>query len=391
MTEPRRFLNRIWLFLAAAVLVAALGAEVLWNAFLHNPALNGFILAALLVGIAYSVRRILLLRPELEWIRAYQSGLIAAGDRDPPRLLAPLAAALAEQERIGQACLNPASARQFLDGIGARLDESRDIARYLTGLLIFLGLLGTFWGLLQTIRAVAEVISELQLAGRDLVGVFDELKAGLTAPLSGMGTAFSSSLFGLAGSLILGFVDLQASQAQNGFYHEVEEWISGLTRHGAGELQPARPAVTGTVLPPSQPLPAYVEALLQQTAENLERMERALERAEAGRDKFQDQLGVLAQALVALGDRLEQDRRVLSQLAEVQRQLAHRLGEEGRGLVLDEVTRRHLANIDLQLRRLCEELQRGRELTVRELRKEIKLVARTIAIAAGEPQAVAGE
>ncbi len=387
MTEPRRFLNRVLAFLAVTAILAGLAYNVLWRAFMHNPALNGLILGVLLVGIVYSIRRILILRPEVEWIEHYRSGRTRATRGAGPRLLRPLVSVLAEQDRRGRTALSALSMRHFLDSISARLDETRDIARYQTGLLIFLGLLGTFWGLLETIHAVAGVIGELELASRDLAGVFGELKAGLTAPLSGMGTAFSSSLFGLAGSLVLGFIDLQATQAQNSFYNDVEEWLTSFAQHGVveGDSSP-RPAFAA-----SQPLPAYVEALLQQTAENLERMERTFARAEAGREQFQVQLGMLAQALADLGERLDQDRKLLGRIVDTQRTLARQLAEEDRTLVLDEVTRKHLANIDSQLRRLSEEIVRGRESTLRELRNEIKLVARTIAIAAGEPQTLIGE
>ena len=186
------------------------------------------------------------------------------------------------------------SVRYLLDSISARLDESRDISRYQIGLLIFLGLLGTFWGLLETIGSVSEVINGLSVGEGDLVTMFDELKAGLAAPMGGMGTAFGSSLFGLAGSLVLGFLDLQANQAQNSFYNEVEEWLSGLTR-----LSGARAAVQrlGDVS-----IPAYVQALLEQTAENLEGLQRSVARSEENQPTVHS-------GLIALTERLSRARR----------------------------------------------------------------------------------
>ncbi len=386
MTNPQRFLNRVALFLVATLLVVGAVYDILWRAFMHNPALNGLILGVLGLGIAYAVRRIIMLRPEVRWIEAFRSAAPGFSLQEPPRLLAPVATVLGDRDRSGEV-LSTLSMRYLLDSISARLDESRDITRYQTGLLIFLGLLGTFWGLLETINAVALVIGELQLGNNDLVSVFDELKAGLSAPLSGMGTAFSSSLFGLAGSLILGFIDLQATQAQNSFYNDVEEWLSGLARHSAQEA----PATTAAAMPvPGRPMPAYVQALLQQTAEGLSRMERVLQEGEKSRAVFHQHVAALSHGIAALNDRLQRDHEVLTRLAEAQRTTIQKLGEGGRHAALDEATLGHLRNIDLQLARLLEEVVRSRDNVTRELANEIRVVARTIAIAAGEPQ-IAGE
>ncbi len=387
MTNPQRFLNRVALFLLATLIVVAAVYEILWRAFMHNPALNGLILGVLALGIAYAVRRIIMLRPEVRWIESFRSAAPGFSLQEPPRLLAPVATVLGDRERNGEV-LSTLSMRYLLDSISARLDESRDITRYQTGLLIFLGLLGTFWGLLETINAVALVIAELQLGTGDLVGVFDDLKAGLSAPLSGMGTAFSSSLFGLAGSLVLGFIDLQATQAQNSFYNDVEEWLSGLARHGTGET-PAT-AAPAAVAVPGRPMPAYVQALLQQTAEGLSRIERVLQEGERARAVFHQQVAALSHGISALNDRLQRDQEVLARIAEAQRTTIQKLGErEGRS-PLDEATLGHLRSIDQQLARLLEEVVRSRDSVTRELADEIRVVARTIAIAAGEPQ-IAGE
>ncbi len=386
MTNPQRFLNRVALFLMATLLVVGAVYDILWRAFMHNPALNGLILGVLALGIAYAVRRIIMLRPEVRWIDAFRSAAPGFSLQQPPRLLAPVATVLGDRERSGEV-LSTLSMRYLLDSISARLDESRDITRYQTGLLIFLGLLGTFWGLLETINAVALVIGELQLGNNDLVSVFDELKAGLAAPLSGMGTAFSSSLFGLAGSLILGFIDLQATQAQNSFYNDVEEWLSGLARHSAQEA----PSTAAVAMPvPGRPMPAYVQALLQQTAEGLSRMERVLQEGEKSRAVFHQHVAALSHGIAALNDRLQRDQEMLARLAEAQRTTIQKLGERGQHSALDEATLGHLRSIDLQLARLLEEVVRSRDNVTRELANEIRVVARTIAIAAGEPQ-IAGE
>lgn len=238
LTKPQVYLWRMAIFLMlVAFLVAILYAQV-WSAFMANPGLNGLILAVLLIGIAYAIRQILRLYPEIRWVNGFRIADPGLAVERPPKLLAPMATML--RDRTGHISLSTLSMRSILDSIGSRLDEARDISRYLVGLLIFLGLLGTFWGLLETINSVGKTISTLGAGNTDTLVVFEELKAGLEAPLRGMGTAFSSSLFGLAGSLVLGFLDLQTSQAQNRFYNELEDWLSGIT-----ELQAAETAGAG--------------------------------------------------------------------------------------------------------------------------------------------------
>lgn len=197
-------------------------------AFMANPALNGLILAVLFIGTLFSFGQIFRLYPEIRWINKFRfSDPSSTRGAKPPKMLASMANMLRNQ--LGPLNLSTNVTSAILDSVGSRLDEARDTSRYLVGLLIFLGLLGTFWGLLETIQSVGQTISSLDTSGASNIGVFTALKEGLQAPLQGMGTAFSSSLFGLAGSLILGFLDLQAGQAQNRFYHETEEWLASMT------------------------------------------------------------------------------------------------------------------------------------------------------------------
>jgi hypothetical protein len=376
MTHQRRYILRSIVFLVIAALVVAGLSGIIWRAFLHNPALNGLILSVLLLGIVYNFRRMIQLRPETRWIEAFRSNRPGFSLQTVPRILAPLAAVLRERDRRGRAVISPAVVRHFLDSTGSRLDETRDIARYQTGLLIFLGLLGTFWGLLEAINAVGGVIAGLSIGGGDFVALFNDMKAGLTRPLSGMGTAFSSSLFGLAGSLVLGFLDLQATQAQNGFYNDLEEWLSSIARFG-GE--------GGAVDGGGQPLPVYVQAMLEQTAENLDRLQTTLSRSEEGRQQLNQLLGSLGDKLGALNDRLGRQQDILARMGEGQLALIDQLGRRS-GSLLDEASREHLRSTDLQLGRVIEELVRERD----ELKAELKLIARAIAIAAGEPPSARG-
>ena len=233
MSRPRIYLVRMAVFLVLVGFIAFILYRTIWAAFLANPGLNGLIVGVTLIGVFLAVRQVWRLFREARWVNALersQDGLVPA---ERPDFLAPLAALLAN--RSSRAALSVTTTRSLLDSIGARLDESREIVRYLAGLLVFLGLLGTFWGLIETVGSVGKVIQSMR-TGAEAGVLFDELKSGLAAPLSGMGLSFSASLFGLAGSLVLGFLELQAGQAQNRFYTELEDWLSrSMTEDGSGE------------------------------------------------------------------------------------------------------------------------------------------------------------
>jgi hypothetical protein len=378
MTKPGRYLVRMALFLAAVALACYLIFPPLRDAFLTNPALNGMILAVLGLGIAYNFRQVIRLWPEVRWIETFRAERGDIFDAKPPQLLAPMATMLGE--RRGRLTLSTFGMRTLLDGIASRLDESRELSRYTIGLLVFLGLLGTFWGLLQTVGAIGDVIRNLSVEGGDFAAVFAGLKSGLEAPMSGMGTAFSSSLFGLGGSLILGFLDLQANQAQNRFYNDLEEWLSGLTRLSTG-------ALGGEI---DQPIPVYVQALLEQTAESLETLQETLTRGEEARIATHTQLVRLSDKIGALADQTRTEQTLMLRLAEIQSDLKPMLGHLSETLTgmraggFDEATRTHIRNLDLHVARLIEDLNAGRDEIVRQVRSDIKLLARTIAAASEE-------
>jgi hypothetical protein len=227
LTPPGVFLLRMMIFLALIGFLAAILHEQLSVSFFTNPGLNGLILGTLFFGILFAFRQVTRLYPEVRWVNAFRISDPGLATTHQPKLLAPMSNML--RDRKGAISLSTASMRSIMDSIGSRLDEARDTGRYLVGLLVFLGLLGTFWGLLETIQSVSGAIATLGANGGESAAVFDELKNGLAKPLKGMGTAFSSSLLGLSGSLILGFLELQASHAHNRFYNELEEWLSGIT------------------------------------------------------------------------------------------------------------------------------------------------------------------
>jgi len=375
MSRPERFLIRMIVFLVAvAGFVGALGVQ-LYAVFLHNPFLNGVILFSMLIGVVYALRRVLVLRSEIEWMRKFRRVEPGLSPLEPPTLLAPIATMLTDREREQKvAAISPTAARTLLDSLASRLDESREISRYLSGLLIFLGLLGTFWGLLETVSAVGGTIRTLNPAGADFQAMFADLQRGLQGPLGGMGTAFGSSLFGLAGSLVLGFLDLQAGQAQNQFFNDVDEWLAGITRAGGG--------IGGE----GESVPAYVQALLEQTAEGLRDLQRVLQRGEERAAQANQAAVQLSDKIALLADQMKSEQDLLVKLAENQLGLApilQRLSEaaskpDAAG-GLDAATKGHLRNLDVNLGRLIEESARGRDQLIADLRGEVKLLARTIA------------
>jgi hypothetical protein len=233
LSSPRIFLVRMLVFLVLCALVMVVLYKQLVVAFFANPGLNALIGAVLLIGTILSFRQVIRLYPEVAWVNNFRISDPGLAVARHPKLLAPMAAILGG-ERTGRMTISQQTMRHLLDSIATRLDEARDISRYMTGLLVFLGLLGTFWGLIETVGSVGKVIDGLKVGG-DAGALFDTLKEGLAAPLGGMGISFSSSLFGLAGSLILGFLDLQSSQAQNRFYTDLEDWLASTVREYAGE------------------------------------------------------------------------------------------------------------------------------------------------------------
>lgn len=229
MSNPKHTLFWMTIFLAVVAVVGVLIHKPLMTAFMANWVFNLLIVGVLIVGIGLTYRQVFVLFPELRWIAQFRTGHSGLSVLQEPRLLKPLARQLGEESKRDRFKLSTLSLRTVLDGIHSRMDEQREITRYFISLLVFLGLLGTFWGLLGTINAVGEVITNLDMGQGDFGKVFADLQAGLLSPLQGMGTAFSSSLLGLGGSLILGFLDIQAGHAQNRFYDGLEEWLTGVT------------------------------------------------------------------------------------------------------------------------------------------------------------------
>lgn len=300
LSSPRIFLVRMVVFLLLGALLAVVLYRQIWNAFLANPGLNALILAVLLIGILMSFRQVIRLFPEVAWVNGFRLADPGLAVERAPVLLAPMASILGD--RMGRMAISSQTMRGLLDSIGTRLDEARDTSRYMTGLLVFLGLLGTFWGLIETIGSVGKVIEGLRVGG-DAGSVFDALKEGLAAPLGGMGIAFSSSLFGLAGSLVLGFLDLQTSQAQNRFYTDLEDWLSTTVR----DL-----AVDGDVKTMTSAVPVAGEIRVA-----LERLREAI--GEAGTSRAtSNAMANLAEAIHALVNHMRSEQQMMRDWAEAQ-------------------------------------------------------------------------
>ncbi len=246
LTSPRIFLVGMAAFLALVGFVVLILYKQIALAFSANPGLNGLILGILAIGSLFAFRQVIRLFREIRWVNSL-TGAQTARAVKMPRLLAPMAAML--NAGAGARGLSTTTTRAILDSIGTRLDEGRELSRYLVGLLVFLGLLGTFWGLLETVHSISGVIDSMK-TGSDTTSMFDSLKIGLSAPIAGMSISFTSSLFGLASSLVLGFLDLQAGQAQNRFYTEFEEFLaSHVQTTPLVEAVPEAPVIVQTAQP----------------------------------------------------------------------------------------------------------------------------------------------
>ncbi|MBP2150578.1 flagellar motor protein MotA [Xanthobacter flavus] len=324
LSSPRIFLVRMLVFLALCAALAAVLHKQIVAAFLNNPGLNGVIFGVLAVGTILSIRQVARLFPEVDWVNSFRLADPGLAVARPPTLLAPMAALLGE--RLGRMTISQATMRSILDSIGTRLDESRDMGRYLTGLLVFLGLLGTFWGLLETVSSIGSVIGALQV-GPDVGSILEDMKSGLAAPLGGMGTAFSSSLFGLSGSLVLGFLDLQAGQAQNRFYTDLEDWLSTTVRdlddaprdralaadREAAPRVPAAPAKVPAAAPMALPPPVLD---LDPLVSAMGRLEKTM--TEAGSQRVTSALAQLAESLQGLVTHMRSEQALLKQMIEQQ-------------------------------------------------------------------------
>ena len=355
--------------------------------FLANPFLNGFIAAVFVIGVISCFSQVYQLTTSVRWIEDFalsgagsgQSSAQKTGQKTgtAPRLLAPLAALL--RSRGANRKISSTSAGSILDSVATRIEEARDVTRYLVSLLIFLGLLGTFYGLATVVPGVVETIRSLAPQEGDTGGsaaIFDRLISGLEVQLDGMGTAFSSSLLGLAGSLVVGMLELFASRGQNRFYRELEEWLSSITRLGfATSDGDGGSELSGET--------AAMVAVLDQMAEQMDHMREALMRSVAAGRTTDDKLSEVAAAVSALTRQLEHGdatSAALARAADAQEAIAARLEENAGGGRDDDdgEARMRLRSIDVQLLRILEELAAGRQETVADIRSDLAQLSKEL-------------
>lgn len=376
-----RYFIRMFAFLVIMGGVLTVLYRPLLVTFKNNISLNTTILVILSFGIGLVFYRLYGLYQEQRWFESYERGEERFPGTPAPKILLPLSSYLGTSQQ--RTVLSAFTLRSVLSSIEARLEETRDVTRYLIGLLIFLGLLGTFWGLSQTIGAIAGVITGLEVDAINVKDSFHTLKQGLQAPLKGMGTAFSTSMFGLAGSLILGFLDLQVAKAAGFFYHGLEDHLTALskpTSEGASGL----PIHSGS---------AYLQSLLEQATECMGQLQALMQRNEDNRSNVLQSLQVVGEKMSMLTEQMVSQQALLKKMAQghvdLQKQLEHfaAVAASPPFQGTDDGIKQYLRNLDATALRLLEELIEGRDRGIQELRGEIRLVARTISALAEQEAA----
>lgn len=368
MKQPRVALALMTTFTIAVIGVGIAISRGLAAAFSANSALNAIILALLIFGTTMSFLHVLRLRAAIKWLTDFREK--RSSSTPLPVVIAPLASALGQAGEVHTVSAN--SARAMLDGVYARLDEGREVSRYLMNTLILLGLLGTFWGLLQTVSGITTVVGGLNVGDGDLKAVFDKFKEGLQTPLKGMGISFSASLFGLASSLILGFYDLTTGRVQTRFCEELEDWITSAPSAPSQEA----PSFATNVAPAR-----YQEAFVQNLADQLERLQKVFRQQEESREAERVAVRNLSEGVSSLDDHLRSQQSVLLKLAELQQQVTPvltRLGEK-LGSTNQETIEEHTRRIDLNLKEISERVSRSANTVASELREELKIIAKILA------------
>ncbi len=365
MTRPQAARMTMTIFSVAMLLLCILVHNGIYQAFSSNPIFNTGILITLLLGMVAAYRQIGRIDSSVKWIHGFKGSQGAPSE--PPFLLVPIASVL--QKNDSMPYIGATSLRAMLDGVFTRVDESRDLSRYLMNVLILLGLLGTFWGLLQTVGGIGSVIGSLSLGEGDLKLVFDRFKDGLQKPLVGMGISFSASLFGLASSLVLGFLDLQTGRAQNVFCCELEEWLG------------RRSAISESTFSHTAPPASYQEAIVVTLTEQLERLQRTMRQQFDLQSVEQGNIRALSETIFALSDNLKSHNVLLAKLTQLQNETTPALVQ------LTDVVQRsnaahveeHVRNVDLSLRDIALQLAQSASNHTSELRDELRIIARLLA------------
>ncbi len=364
-SQPVRQIISMLIVLALVGAGLYLGLDQIRAIFLANPYLNGGILAVFVLGILSTFGQVYQLMRSVEWIEGFATNRVGHHLTKAPGLLAPLATLM--RSRGARMQISSTSSRSIQDSVAQRIDEDREITRYIGNTLIFLGLLGTFYGLATTVPALVETIRSLNPGdGESGADVFGRLQAGLESQLGGMGTAFSSSLLGLAGSLVVGLLELFAGHGQNRFYRELEEWLSSITRLGFA---------TGEEGGASEDT-GLLAAFADHMAGQLETMQTMFNQADVRQAEMDARLDGLTQAIAQIGQG-GADNATLDRVAAGQERLIEKL-EEGGVDGLDAESRMRLRSIDVQLLRVLEEMSAGRQETLADLRSDLAALTRAL-------------
>jgi flagellar biosynthesis regulator FlaF len=387
-SQPIRQIMSMVLVLALTGLGVFLAAPRVLPVFIANPYLNGFIAFVFFIGVISCFWQVAQLISSVRWIEAFAADRIDDEGVHAPRLLTPLATLLRSRSRRMQ--ISSTSAGSILESVAMRIDEARDITRYIVNLLIFLGLLGTFYGLATTVPAVVDTIRSLAPQdGEGGVEVFNRLMTGLEAQLGGMGVAFASSLLGLAGSLVVGLLELFAGQGQNRFYRELEEWMSTITRvsfaSDAGEMGGEAAALAG-----------MVDHMAEHMSGQMQDLQTLFAQSDRNRATLDEKVGVLTDAIAVLAARMESQAEqndvipALERVADGQERLLDHLARRETGEGLDAESRMRLRSIDVQMLRILEEISAGRQETMTELRTDLAALAKAVQASARRPGSVTG-
>ncbi|CUH45604.1 hypothetical protein [Ruegeria atlantica] len=340
--------------------------------FQANPYLNGFIILVFIIGVFACFFQVTQLIGSVRWIEAFVGGVVRE-DARTPQLLAPLASLL--RERGARSQISSSSTRSILDSVAERVEEEREITRYITNVLIYLGLLGTFFGLATTVPAIVDTIRSLNpQEGEEGLAVFNRLMVGLEAQLQGMGVAFGSSLLGLAGSLIVGLLELFAGHGQNRFYRELEEWLSSITRVGFAAAEEGGAEI------------AVLTPVLDAMSEQMDALQDLFSGQEADRASVSVKLGQLVDAIGEMNVRQSESEGVTAALERValgQDALLDHMRDQGTGDGIDAESRMRLRSMDVQLLRILEEISAGRQESMSELRKDIELLVKALTLPRG--------
>lgn len=379
-TQPVRQIVTMLLIMVLVAVIGYLLFPTVSPIFLVSPYLNGFILSVFIFGVFASFWQLRALFSAVGWIEGFALDRPGHEFVKAPRLLASLAALLSDSR--SRKSINPSSAMSILDSVSTRLDEARDVLRYIVNLLIFLGLLGTFYGLATTIPAVVDTIRTLApTEGGSSIDSFDNLMTGLEEQLGGMGTAFASSLLGLAGSLIIGLLEIFAGHGQNRFYMELEEWLSSITKVGFGGDDAA--GIDGSA----------ITGLMEQTSHQIDSLKELVMRGEEQRMRTDGRLGSLAEAISVMAKQISNQSRgkggsdpeVMERIASGQDRIVEALGNMGEGM--DAEARMRLRNIDVQLLRVLEEMSSGRQDSIAEIRQDFATLIYTLQQAINQDEA----